>query len=80
MERIIETKLSKVSRNLSLVLVNNIRLTTPEDLKLSVYPSEQSAKLAIMYFQNRNVPQNCLTRKLTSRNKISVPSQVLSAS
>lgn len=31
MERVIETKLSKVSQNLSLVLVNYIRLTTPED-------------------------------------------------
>lgn len=31
MERVIETKLSKVSQNLSLVLVNDITLTTSED-------------------------------------------------
>lgn len=31
MERVIETKLSKVSQNLSLVLVNDVRLTAPED-------------------------------------------------
>lgn len=71
MERVIETKLSKVSQNLSLVLVNDIRLTTPEDWSSLFIHRKKISKISnFIDFQTTNMPQNWLIRKLTSRNKM----------
>lgn len=72
MERVIETKLSKVSQNLSLVLVNGIRLTTSEDWS-SVYPQKKKiSKISnFISFHTTNMPQNWQVRKLVCRTKMS---------